>query len=65
MNNATPLPRHKKTGRITRVVLLVSFIILLGRLIYTIPGAIEHHQQKKAAQETPALSTPPPATTAQ
>jgi len=52
----------------TRIVLLISFIILLGRLIYTIPGAIEHHQQKKATQEIPALSapaTPAPATTAQ
>ncbi len=68
MNNATPLPRHKKTGRMTRIVLLISFIILLGRLIYTIPGAIEHHQQKKATQETPALRTPAmpaPVTTAQ
>jgi len=52
----------------TRIVLLISFIILLGRLIYTIPGAIEHHQQKKATQETPALRTPAmpaPVTTAQ
>lgn len=36
----------------TRIILFVSFIILIGRLIYVVPGAIEHHQQKKAAPAT-------------
>nr|WP_234473260.1 YfgG family protein [Erwinia sp. S63] len=35
----------------TRIILLISFFILVGRLIFIIPGAIEHHQQKKAAPE--------------
>ncbi|MCU5774001.1 YfgG family protein [Erwiniaceae bacterium BAC15a-03b] len=56
MNNAMHIQRHKKTGQMTRIVLLISFIILLGRLIYTIPGAIEHHQQKNAP--TPAITAP-------
>lgn len=34
----------------TRIVLLVSFLILAVRLLYVLPGAIEHHKQKK--QET-------------
>nr|WP_244987212.1 YfgG family protein [Winslowiella toletana] len=51
--------RHKKTGRMTRIVLLISFIILLGRLLYTIPGAIEHYQQKN----TPAPAITAPVTT--
>lgn len=42
--------KRQKTGRMTRIILLVSFIILVGRLIYVVPGAINHHQQKKAAQ---------------
>ncbi|MBP2157047.1 hypothetical protein M2386_003921 [Erwinia rhapontici] len=45
--------KRQKTGRMTRVILLVSFIILLGRLIYVVPGAIEHHQQKKNAPAIP------------
>lgn len=46
--------KRQKTGTLTRIILFVSFIILLGRLIYVIPGAFEHHQQKKAA---PAATT--------
>jgi hypothetical protein len=45
--------KRQKTGHITRVILLVSFIILLGRLIFVVPGAIEHHQQKKNAPAIP------------
>jgi len=48
------LQKRQKTGTLTRIILFVSFIILLGRLIYVVPGAIEHHQQKKTA---PATST--------
>ncbi|MBP2167852.1 type II secretory pathway component PulF [Erwinia toletana] len=59
MNNAMHIRRHKKTGRMTRIVLLISFIILLGRLLYTIPGAIEHYQQKN----TPAPAITAPVTT--
>ncbi|WNN43304.1 MULTISPECIES: YfgG family protein [Winslowiella] len=58
MHNAMTMKRHKKTGRMTRIVLLISFIILLGRLIYSIPGAIDHHQQKKAMPETSTIATP-------
>lgn len=49
--------RHKKNGQMTRIVLLISFIILVARLAWTIPGAIEHHQQKKAIPEPPAIGT--------
>ncbi|MBP2198679.1 YfgG family protein [Erwiniaceae bacterium L1_54_6] len=51
MNNAFPARRRPKTGSMTRIVLLISFFILVGRLIFTIPGAIEHHQQKKATPD--------------
>lgn len=53
MNSAMPFKKRQKTGRMTRVILLVSFIILVGRLIFVVPGAIQHHQQKKL------LSAPP------
>lgn len=57
MNSAISARRRPKTGTMTRVVLLVSFLILFGRLLFIIPGAIEHHQQKKAIPEPVALST--------
>jgi len=50
------IKRRKKTRRMTRIILLISFIILLGRLLYAIPGAIEHHQQKQAEPETPVTT---------
>ncbi len=45
MNNAMSFKRQK-TSRMTRIVLLISFILLVGRLLYAVPGAIEHHKQK-------------------
>jgi len=42
------LQKRQKTGKLTQTILFISFVILLGRLIYVVPGAIEHHQQKKA-----------------
>ncbi|WP_380183686.1 YfgG family protein [Kalamiella sp. sgz302252] len=51
VNRAMVFNKRRKTSRMTRIVLLVSFIILAGRLLYVLPGAIEHHKQKK--QETP------------
>lgn len=57
MNSAFPARRRPKTGTMTRIILLISFFILVGRLIFIIPGAIEHHQQKKALPEpVPTLS---------
>ncbi|WP_428943740.1 YfgG family protein [Pantoea sp. FN060301] len=57
MNSAMPLFKRKKTSQMTRIVLLVSFIILAGRLIFVVPGAIEHHQQKKQDVPAPAAVT--------
>nr|WP_191322167.1 YfgG family protein [Pantoea nemavictus] len=41
----------------SRIILLISFFILVGRLIFIIPGAIEHHQQKQVISEPVTLST--------
>ncbi|MEB6336304.1 YfgG family protein [Serratia rhizosphaerae] len=44
--------RKRTTGQMTKIVLLVSFIILIGRLLYTAIAAIPHHQEKQlSAQE--------------
>jgi len=42
----------------TRIVLLISFILLLGRLLYVLPGAFQHHQDKKEHSEVPAFTQP-------
>jgi len=56
VNSAIPSRRRAKTPSFTRIVLLISFIILFSRLIFILPAAFEHHQQKKAAPETAPLS---------
>ncbi len=60
MNSAIPARRRPKTGTMTRIILLISFMILAGRLLFIIPGAIEHHQQKKATSQPVTLSTSDP-----
>ncbi|CUU24892.1 hypothetical protein J9874_00787 [Duffyella gerundensis] len=58
MNNALPLRRRQKTSTMTRIVLLISFLILFGRLIFLIPAALEHYQQQQTLPETPGITTP-------
>ncbi len=54
--------RHRFNGRMTRIVLLISFLFLFGRLIYSSIGAWHHHQEKvqQTQQTTPtgSLNTP-------
>ncbi|MBA2817170.1 YfgG family protein [Candidatus Pantoea persica] len=56
MNSAIPSRRRPKPRSFTRIVLLISFIILLSRMIFILPAAFEHHQQKKAAPPFAPLS---------
>ena len=56
MNSITPVRKRRKTGRMTRIVLLISFAILLGRLLFVLPSAFQHHQDKKANAE-PTIAT--------
>lgn len=51
VNSAISPRRRQKTGTMTRIVLLISFIILFSRLIFILPAAFEHHQQQKAIPE--------------
>lgn len=57
MNSAMSFRKRRKTSHMTKIVLLVSFIILVGRLIFVVPGAIEHHQQKKQDVAAPVVVT--------
>ncbi|WP_207774943.1 YfgG family protein [Serratia liquefaciens] len=40
--------RRKSTGQMTKIVLFVSFIILVGRLLYAAVVAVPHHQEKNS-----------------
>ncbi|WP_288476828.1 YfgG family protein [uncultured Pantoea sp.] len=57
MNSAISPRRRQKTGTMTRIVLLISFIILVSRLIFILPAAFEHHQQQKTIPEPVVITT--------
>lgn len=38
--------RHRFNRRMTRIVLLISFIFFFGRFVYSSIGARYHHQDK-------------------
>lgn len=40
--------RHRFNNRMTRIILLISFLFLFGRFVYSSIGAWYHHQDKKA-----------------
>ncbi|HBQ3046286.1 TPA: DUF2633 family protein [Klebsiella quasipneumoniae subsp. similipneumoniae] len=44
--------RHRFNRRMTRIVLLISFLFFFGRFVYSSIGAWYHHQDKKGSQES-------------
>lgn len=44
--------RHRFNRRMTRIVLLISFLFFFGRFVYSAIGAWHHHQDKKESQQT-------------
>ncbi|VEA75764.1 membrane protein [Salmonella enterica subsp. arizonae] len=51
--------RHRFNTRMTRIVLLISFLFFFGRFVYSSIGAWQHHQDKKEAQQsTLSVNTP-------
>ncbi|WP_071841381.1 YfgG family protein [[Enterobacter] lignolyticus] len=60
MNQATSMrKRHRFNSRMTRIILLISFLFFFGRFVYSSVGAWYHHQDKKAAQESSQVSDTP------
>ncbi|MGJ0623088.1 DUF2633 family protein [Xenorhabdus bovienii] len=41
------MKKKKNTVQITTLILLISFLILFGRFIYSSIAALEHHWQKQ------------------
>lgn len=51
--------RHRFNTRMTRIVLLISFLFFFGRFVYSSIGAWQYHQDKKEAQQsTLSVNTP-------
>ena len=46
--------RHRFNRRMTRIVLLISFIFFFGRFVYSSIGAWYYHQDKKESQQSTA-----------
>ncbi|MCL8361059.1 YfgG family protein [Escherichia coli] len=53
MSQATSMrKRHRFNSRMTRIVLLISFIFFFGRFIYSSVVAWQHHQSNQEAQQS-------------
>lgn len=44
--------RHRFNTRMTRVILLISFLFFFGRFVYSSIGAWYHHQDKIQSQQS-------------
>lgn len=44
--------KNKFNHHMTRIILLISFIFLFGRFVYSAIGAWYHHQEKVEAQQS-------------
>lgn len=51
--------RHRFNTRMTRIVLLISFLFFFGRFVYSSIGAWQHHQDNKEAQQSSLSVTTP------
>ncbi|MCT4701458.1 YfgG family protein [Enterobacteriaceae bacterium H20N1] len=48
--------RHRFNNRMTRIILLISFLFLFGRFVYSSIGAWHHHQHQKMQVQQSSLS---------
>lgn len=44
--------RHRFNTRMTRIILLISFLFFFGRFVYSSIGAWYHHKDKLQSQQT-------------
>ncbi|WNN47586.1 YfgG family protein [Siccibacter colletis] len=52
MTQATAMRRrHRFNSRMTRIVLLISFLLFFCRFVYSAVGAWHHHQDKQQIQQ--------------
>lgn len=51
--------RNTFNNRITHIILLISFLFLFGRFVYSSIGAWYHHQDKKEQNQPSQQSSQP------
>ncbi|MEY4475072.1 MAG: hypothetical protein RL248_839 [Pseudomonadota bacterium] len=44
--------KRRPSTQLTKIILLVSFLILFGRLLYAAFASISHHQERQESQQT-------------
>ncbi|MCB5302622.1 MULTISPECIES: YfgG family protein [Yersinia] len=42
--------KRRPSTQLTKIILLVSFLILFGRLLYAAVASISHHQERRETQ---------------
>ncbi|CNK24155.1 Protein of uncharacterised function (DUF2633) [Yersinia enterocolitica] len=42
--------KRRPSTQLTKIILLVSFLILFGRLLYAAIASVSHHQERREAQ---------------
>ena len=52
--------QKKKTGTLVRIVFWLSLVLLIARLVWVLPAALNHHRTKQA--ETPSAGQTEPET---
>ena len=53
MSQATSMrKRHRFNTRMTRIILLISFLFFFGRFVYSSIGAWDQHQDKIQSQQS-------------
>ncbi len=43
--------RRRPSTQLTKIILLVSFLILFGRLLYAAVASLSHHQERRQLQQ--------------
>ncbi|POV30746.1 DUF2633 domain-containing protein [Enterobacter cloacae complex sp. ECNIH12] len=60
MSQATRMrKRHRFNTRMTRIILLISFLFFFGRFVYSSIGAWYHHQDKIQSQQSGLVADSP------
>lgn len=60
MSQTPPMrKRHRFNTRMTRIILLISFLFFFGRFVYSSIGAWYHHQDKVQSQQSSLIVETP------
>ncbi|AAM84968.1 hypothetical protein BFI45_13265 [Yersinia pestis subsp. microtus bv. Altaica] len=60
LSDKTKAMRRRPSTQLTKIILLVSFLILFGRLLYAAIASISHHQERQSQQIELSVEGEPP-----